>query len=320
VDIAAPGGETNAPDGTYGIFSTVCDFTALPSPCTPGSARYFGTSMAAPHVSGVAALLLAQDPSLTPLQLRSRLLTYSTPISPSMQIGPGIVNARAALTQSLTLARSIRVRAVDAATGAVVSEVAAPGGVYTLGGLPDGSYYVVAGEDESGDGVIGLPNRRFGAFGGISSPTPVTVSTTTGGFAAFSVGYPMEQEPNDVPTGASLLTVGGTVQGTLSAASDAVDYYRVQIPSAGTYSFETSGWFGNFCSFALDVNTTLELLDPGQQQIALKVDNAAGSNDYCSRITTSLGAGTYFLRVTPGDFFGTGLHSGRYILSARSGP
>jgi subtilisin family serine protease len=320
VDIAAPGGETNAPDGTYGIFSTVCDFTGFPAPCVPTYARYFGTSMASPHVAGVAALLLAQDPSLTPAQLRTRLLTYSTPISAALQIGPGIVNARAALSQQLTLARSIRVRAVDAATGATVAEVAAPGGVYTLSSLPDGNYFVVAGEDESGDGVIGAPNRRFGAYGGISSPLPVAVSSTAGAFIGFTVGYPVEEEPNDLPAGASRLVAGGAVQGTL-LGGDLVDYYRISIPTAGTYSFETSGWFGNFCSYALDLNTSLEVLDSGQNQVATSVDINAGSNNFCSLITAPLPApGTYYLRVTAGDFFGAGQHTGRYIISARSGP
>ncbi len=319
VDIAAPGGETNAPDGTFGIFSTVCDFTVFPAPCVPGNARYFGTSMAAPHVAGVAALLLAQDPSLTAAQLRNRLITYTTPLSPAQQIGSGIVNARAALTQNPSLARSIRVRAVDAATGVTVAEVAAPGGSYTLAGLPDGSYYVVAGEDESADGQIGLPNRRFGAFGGISSPAPVTVSSTTGAFAAFSIGYPVEQEPNDLPAGASQLMIGGTVQGSLTGA-DVVDFYRVVVPADGVYTFETGGLFGDYCSFALDLNTVLQLSDQSQNELVLSQDIAQAGNDYCSRVTTSLSAGTYYLRVTAGDFFGTGPHSGRYLLTARSGP
>jgi hypothetical protein len=34
----------------------------------------------------------------------------------------------------------------------------------------------------------------------------------------------------------------------------------------------------------------------------------------------SLAAGTYYLRVTPGDLFGTGPHTGRYLLTVRSGP
>jgi hypothetical protein len=68
------------------------------------------------------------------------------------------------------------------------------------------------------------------------------------------------------------------------------------------------------------VNPTLELLDQSQQSISLVQDNGAGNNDYCSRITTALSPGSYLLRVSPGDFFGTGPHSGRYILNIRAGP
>lgn len=49
----------------------------------PG-ARYAyasGTSMAAPHVTGVAGLLLAQDPTLTPAQLKERILSNVDPVS-----------------------------------------------------------------------------------------------------------------------------------------------------------------------------------------------------------------------------------------------
>ncbi len=56
VDLAAPG---------KGIWSTV----------PGGYARFDGTSMAAPHVSGVAGLILAQFPNLTHVQIRTRILT-----------------------------------------------------------------------------------------------------------------------------------------------------------------------------------------------------------------------------------------------------
>ncbi len=320
VGIAAPGGETSAPDATYWVYSTVCNFAVTPAPCTPREARLPGTSMAAPHVSGVAALLLAQNPGLSAQTLRSMLTGFATPVSASQQIGAGIVNARNALTQTTAPSHQLYVRAVDALSGATVATAPAVGGNYTLSGLPDGSYYVVAGEDEATDGLIGLPGRRFGVFGGNAAPTPVLVSTAQGGFASFVVGYPGEREPNDLPAGATRLLLDGAVQGELTAAGDNVDYFRVSIPAAGTYSFETTGGQGAFCSFALDLNTTLTLYDSAQAQLAQNADIDLAHNNFCSRITQSLSAGTYYLAVTRGDFFGFGPHSGRYILAARTGP
>jgi subtilisin family serine protease len=331
VDIAAPGGDFIPPaDGTWGVLSAVCDFTPLDANptalCDPtphgtftGVGRYFGTSMSAPHVSGVAALLLAQDPSLTPAALKSRLMAYATPLDPSEQLGAGIVNARNALTQTTGPTRQVYVRAVNAATGEIVATAPAPGGNYTLSSLPDGNYFVEAGEDESGDGLIGLPGRRFGALGGISAPTAIAVSSSAGGFASFSVGFPVEKEPNDASTGASLLALDGAIEGSLST-TDVTDYYVFHAPQAGTYTFETTGFAGAFCSFALDLNTTLDLLDTGLGSVGQSVDIDALHNNYCSRITTSLSVGTYYLRVTRGDFFGTGPHVGRYVLQARTGP
>lgn len=315
VDIAAPGGDFGSPPlATSGVASSTCNFTPFPAPCTPNHAFYTGTSMASPHVSGVAALLLAQDPSLTPADLRTRLITYATPIDPGEEIGPGILNARNALTQTAAPTRQLYVRAVDATTGAVAATVAATGGNFTLSGLPDGSYYVVAGEDESGDGEIGVPGRRFGAFGGISSPTAVAVSGTAGGFAAFTAGFPAEEESNDVAGTANRVMANGAVQGSLSTA-DLTDVYQVQIPVAGTYTFETSGWFGAFCGFALDLDMVLELRDQAQNSLASSVDIDPNGRNFCSRISQSLTAGTYYLLISRDNG-----STGRYILQARTGP
>jgi subtilisin family serine protease len=322
VDIAAPGGDFPNPIiGSFGVLSSTCDFTGFPNPCVPNHAFYVGTSMAAPHVAGIAALLLANNPALTPADLRSRLITYATPIDPSEQIGPGIVNARNALTQSQEPAHQVLVRAIDATTGAVAGTTTASGSSFSIGGLPDGSYFVVAGQDDDADGQAGLPGRRFGAFGGVSSPTAVAVSTTTGAFVSLTVGFPVEEEPNDAAATASRLVMDGAVQGSLSDA-DLTDLYRVVIPSAGTYTFETSGLGGAFCGFALDLDMVLELQDQAQAplEVNVDIDPSPSVRNYCSRVSRALSPGTYFVKITRDELSPGVPSNGRYLLQARSGP
>ena len=69
MDIAAPGGE---------ILSTYVSFE---NPSNPEYMCMFlnGTSMAAPHVSGAAALLLSACPDATPAQIKKALLDGANP-------------------------------------------------------------------------------------------------------------------------------------------------------------------------------------------------------------------------------------------------
>jgi subtilisin family serine protease len=59
-----------------------------------------GTSMAAPHVSGVAALLLSSEPQLTALEIKERLMRTSMPLGSlrNKVASGGMVNAYYALT------------------------------------------------------------------------------------------------------------------------------------------------------------------------------------------------------------------------------
>ncbi|KOU43736.1 peptidase S8 [Streptomyces sp. WM6373] len=66
VDVTAPGGDTT------GIYSTL-----------PGGkyGSMSGTSMASPHVAGVAALLASTNPGITPAQLRDKLATQANDVA-----------------------------------------------------------------------------------------------------------------------------------------------------------------------------------------------------------------------------------------------
>ena len=83
VDVAAPGA---------GILSTLNAGSTVPG--ADSYASYDGTSMATPHVAGVAALMLAKNAALTPDQVESMLKSSARafPVSPgTTTIGTGIV-------------------------------------------------------------------------------------------------------------------------------------------------------------------------------------------------------------------------------------
>lgn len=95
VSIAAPGG-----DGTDGVTSTIN--AGLTSPTTDSYGTYLGTSMATPHVSGVAALMLSKNPNLTPDDVMARLKASARPFPAACsQCGAGIVDASAAVDAAM---------------------------------------------------------------------------------------------------------------------------------------------------------------------------------------------------------------------------
>lgn len=95
VDVAAPGGETNV-SAADGIASTLNSGTQGPG---ADSYVYFqGTSMATPHVAGVAALMYAVNPAITPDEVEADLKSSSRAFPGSCsQCGSGIVDATAAV-------------------------------------------------------------------------------------------------------------------------------------------------------------------------------------------------------------------------------
>jgi len=310
--IAAPGGDqARFGDTTAAVFSTMWNFASS----APTYEAINGTSMAAPHVAGVAALLLAQNPSLTAAQLRARLTAYSVdlgPAGPDALYGIGLVNARNSLTQSFGPPATLYARLYNATTGAIVQTVAAQAGnAYAFSALPDATYLVYAGLDESGDQGIGIPGRLWGAAGGSATPTRVVVAGAGTYPASFTIGLPIEREPNALTTQAHVLPVGGYFYGTINPAVTDLDVFTVVIPQAGVYTFETSGWFGA-CGFALNEDTFLTLYNSAGTPLASNDDIDAAALNFCSRVSTTLAPGLYYVGVQ-------GPRGAIYRVQARAG-
>ena len=102
VDVAAPGGDTSADRNGDGFADGVLSTLADESTGTFNFAFYQGTSMASPHVAGVAALMKAVDPALTPAEfdalLSSGQLTTDLGAGGRDDVfGHGLIDARKAV-------------------------------------------------------------------------------------------------------------------------------------------------------------------------------------------------------------------------------
>jgi subtilisin family serine protease len=98
VDVAAPGGDTRQPDPTVSTIShAVLSTTFNTVTKTNGWGYKQGTSMAAPHAAGVAALALSAHPGLAPAELAS----YLEQTAVALPCPEGVYNPRPGLDQYL---------------------------------------------------------------------------------------------------------------------------------------------------------------------------------------------------------------------------
>jgi hypothetical protein len=229
------------------------------------------------------------------------------------------VNAYNSLTQQRGAPAQTIVRLVEVNSGAVARTTKANSdGSFAFTKLANGAYYVQAGDDESADGVIGIPGRRLGWAGGYK-PTTFTVSDNVQA-AAVLLGIPSEVEPNDDAANANVLSVGSYVSATLTTP-DTRDVFKVSIPAAGTYVFETSGVLGT-CGFGLELDTFLGVTNAAGTVVGTNDNFSSATSRYCSRLQTTLQPGTYTVTVTASPnarFIGNAFH-GRYRLELRLNP
>lgn len=97
VDLTAPGGDVRVAGG--GILSTLN--TGTTTPAAPRYASYQGTSMAAPHIAGLAALMASARPSMLPAEVESTLKQGTRPMPGGCSLGCGAGLSDAAATMGL---------------------------------------------------------------------------------------------------------------------------------------------------------------------------------------------------------------------------
>jgi serine protease len=142
VDVAAPGGDAGA-----GILSTLNAGTKGPG--ADNYAYYMGTSMATPHVAGVAALMLSKNPNLTPDEVEAKLKSSARAFPAACSgCGTGIVDAAAAVNAAIgtTVTTPLAVTETESNdTTASANAVTASGTLVSgiIGSASDTDYFVV---------------------------------------------------------------------------------------------------------------------------------------------------------------------------------
>lgn len=103
--VTAPGVSIVAARASLGTFTPVLSFP-------PWYTSLSGTSMAAPHVAGIAALLLDANPSLTPAQVKAILEDTADLMSgyEAWEVGAGFVNAHDAVTAAFDAVAPVRTK------------------------------------------------------------------------------------------------------------------------------------------------------------------------------------------------------------------
>lgn len=282
VDICAPGGDTNLQNGK--VTSTV-----------PGNqyAAYQGTSMACPHVSGVAALVVSKfgGPGFTCDDLRRHLMNgVSTEDinahNPDVEglLGVGYLDAARALEEQPAAEAEPEVPA-----GLQVVALAHTG--FTLQWtLPEEkpSYYELGLEEQGGDALL---TRRYST-------------------ASYTAGAPMQMAIGQLTPGCSYLvslravTAGGKKSDVLSLTTDPLPNAAPAVPE---------GWPAEPFRIARGTERQLELAlqDPDGDEVSYQLDGdmkgiTVTKTDNGFRLTfrTVYEAGSYSLQLRLTDAYG----------------
>ena len=157
--IAAPGGNCTDQQCSEGVLSTDWNY----SENQPSVGFKNGTSMASPHVAGIAALMRAVNPNISPDEVAQILIDSTPPGDHDIFLGHGLTDAAAAVAAAQDTMRvsanEVLVRLYQGQELIAESNGGA-GGSFDFGSLAAGEYRLVAGNLRNGE--LGAPGTVYG--------------------------------------------------------------------------------------------------------------------------------------------------------------
>ncbi len=210
--VCAPGGAMHYQDDPSGIVSTYY----ATSTQSNTYAYLQGTSMAAPHVSGIVALMISNGIT-DPANIWNVIKNTATNIGSSSQYGYGLINAYSAVTYNGGWKPMI-VLAEDQNSNVVDSTWIDSDGDYSLT-LPAGTYKIYAWQDFNGDDVVNTGDfYGYAGYNGSSSNQPQNISV--GANSSINVHILVSPEVNDTNNPLGIAQVSRLKNITLKAIQD----------------------------------------------------------------------------------------------------
>jgi subtilisin family serine protease len=262
VEISAPGGAQSYANDPNGILSTLN--TGTQGPVADTYVYYQGTSMAAPHVTGVVSLLYSLNPLLTPAQVL-QILQDTVTNFPSgstcntTNCGNGIVNAGAAVAYVSGVATSTPTATSAISSTPTATPTATSTGTSCTNLLADPSFEAYTPnpywvEASTNFGTPLCTTADCGNGGGSASPRTGSVWGWFGGTNSDEIAS--LAQTITIPSGATTLQFYFWI-GSAGVGSDINDVFNAQIDSTTLFSANATqiGSYPGYTLISVDAST-----------------------------------------------------------------